>query len=136
MKKLFSQIFLFGIVGGVTLLVDTSVTYLLYNFAQLPAYLASACGFLSGFLFNFPVNRKQVFRHSENDRFSLKTQIILYASLSAFNLVATSFAVSVLVNLHILEIQWAKIIVTGVFAIWNFIVFRLFIFSKNKEQPT
>ena len=131
MKKLIHQIVLFGVVGGVTLVIDTSVTYVLYNFDHLPAFLASGIGFLSAFFFNFPMNRKKVFHHSVDDRFSLHTQIILYAALSIFNLIATSAAVAGLVGLNLLKIQYAKIIVTAIFAIWNFLVFRLFIFSKK-----
>ena len=133
MKKIVVQIFLFGIVGITTLLVDTLVTSILYYIAHLPAFMASGAGFLSGFCVNFPLNRKQVFNHSEDDRFSLKAQIYLYASLSIFNLIATSMAVDVLVSTNMLEIQWAKIITTVVFAIWNFLVFKLFIFSKKKD---
>lgn len=131
MKKLVVQIFLFGIVGVTTLAVDTLVTSILYYIVHLPAFMASGVGFLSGFCVNFPLNRKQVFNHSEDDRFSLKAQIYLYASLSIFNLIATSMAVDVLVSTNMLEIQWAKIITTVVFAIWNFLVFKLFIFSKK-----
>ena len=122
---------MFGIVGITTLLVDTLVTSILYYIVHLPAFMASGVGFLSGFCVNFPLNRKQVFNHSEDDRFSLKAQIYLYASLSIFNLIATSMAVDVLVSTNMLEIQWAKIITTVVFAIWNFLVFKLFIFSKK-----
>ena len=131
MKKLVVQIFLFGIVGITTLLVDTLVTSILYYIAHLPAFMASGIGFLSGFCVNFPLNRKQVFNHSEDDRFPLKAQIYLYASLSIFNLIATSVTVDVLVSTNILEIQWAKIVTTVVFAVWNFLVFKLFIFSKK-----
>ena len=131
MKKLVIQILLFGIVGMATLAVDTLVTSILYYIAKMPAFMASGIGFLSGFCVNFPMNRKQVFNHSKDDRFSLKAQIYLYALLSIFNLIATSMMVDVLVKTNILEIQWAKIITTVVFAIWNFLVFKLFIFSKK-----
>lgn len=133
MRKLVVQIFLFGIVGITTLLIDALVTSTFYYIAHLPAFMASGIGFLSGFCVNFPLNRKQVFNHSEDDRFSLKTQIYLYASLSIFNLIATSMTVDVLVSTNMLEIQWAKIVTTVVFAIWNFLVFKLFIFSKKKD---
>lgn len=133
MRKLVVQIFLFGIVGIATLLIDALVTSTFYYIAHLPAFMASGIGFLSGFCVNFPLNRKQVFNHSEDDRFSLKTQIYLYASLSIFNLIATSMTVDVLVSTNMLEIQWAKIVTTVVFAIWNFLVFKLFIFSKKKD---
>lgn len=133
MVKTIRQIVFFGIVGVITLIVDVTVTYALFHFAHFPAFLASGVGFLSGFLFNFPMNRKQVFRHNDNDRFSLKAQIILYATLSVFNLFATSMAVDALVSSDILPIQTAKIVITALFAIWNFLVFKLFIFSKKPE---
>ena len=131
---IFLKIFLFLVVGGITLLIDTSISYILYHNIHLTAFLASGIGFLSGFIFNFPVNRKKVFNHSQYDRFSLKIQITLYTLLSLFNLVATSSIIATLVNSNVLDIQWAKVVVTAVFAIWNFLVFNLFIFSKNNDK--
>ena len=131
---IFLKIFLFLFVGGITLLIDASISYILYHNIHLPAFLASGIGFLSGFVFNFPVNRKKVFNHSQYDRFSLKIQITLYTLLSLFNLVATSSIIATLVNSNVLDIQWAKVVVTAVFAIWNFLVFNLFIFSKNNDK--
>lgn len=131
MKKLFGQIIFFGFVGFATLLIDVLVTYTLFHFAGFSAFLASGVGFLSGFFFNFPMNRKKVFNHSESDRFSLHKQIVLYGILSIFNLFATSALVDLLVQFKIFDIQYAKIVVTAVFAVWNFIVFKLFIFSKK-----
>ena len=131
---IFLKIFLFLVVGGITLLIDASISYILYHNIHLPAFLASGIGFLSGFVFNFPVNRKKVFNHSQYDRFSLKIQITLYTLLSLFNLVATSSIIATLVNSNVLDIQWAKVVVTAVFAIWNFLVFNLFIFSKNNDK--
>ena len=131
---IFLKIFLFLVVGGITLLIDASISYILYHNIHGPAFLASGIGFLSGFVFNFPVNRKKVFNHSQYDRFSLKIQITLYTLLSLFNLVATSSIIATLVNSNVLDIQWAKVVVTAVFAIWNFLVFNLFIFSKNNDK--
>lgn len=134
MKKLFRQIIFFGFVGVVTLIIDVLVTYALFHFVGFSAFLASGVGFLSGFFFNFPMNRKKVFNHSENDRFSLRLQIILYGTLSVFNLFATSSLVDLLVQRNLLDIQYAKVVVTIIFAVWNFIVFKLFIFSKKPQN--
>lgn len=128
--KLSKEVTAFGIVGLITFLIDLSVTSFLYNIAHFPAYLASGAGFLSGFFFNFPVNRKKVFKHTKNDKFSLRIQIILYASLCLLNLLATSLLVQLTVMVGI-DIVYAKIFVTGVIAIWNFLIFKLFIFSKK-----
>lgn len=134
MKSVAVQLAVFGMVGILTLLVDVAVSYILYNFFNMPAFFASGLGFLSGFCVNFPMNRRQVFQHSKDDRFSLRVQIILYTVLSIFNLFATSAVVDSLVRLSVVEIQWAKIVVTAIFAIWNFIIFKLYIFSKKQNH--
>lgn len=134
MKKhtpLIKQVVFFGVVGLITLGIDVTVTTTLYNLLNFPAYLASAIGFLSGFIFNFPMNRKKVFHHTDKDRFSFRTQIILYASLSIFNLLATSAMVEFLVTQNWLKIQYSKLLVTAIIAVWNFLLFKFFIFSKK-----
>lgn len=129
-RDLVIQVFLFLIVGITTLLIDLLVTTSLYNFAHLPAYLASAIGFLSGFVFNFPMNRKKVFKHTDSDKFKFATQVTFYILLSIFNLLATSLMVGLIVVLGV-EIAIAKIIVTAIIAVWNFFIFKFFIFSKK-----
>lgn len=131
-KPLFKQIAFFGFVGGVSLLIDVSVTYICFHILGLPAYLASAVGFLSAFGFNFPVNRKKVFNHSHLDTFKLRTQMVLYALLCVFNLIVTSALVELIVYVGI-EISFAKILVTALIAVWNFLIFKFLIFSKKAE---
>ncbi len=131
--NLFKQVVLFGIVGLITLGIDVAVTTSFYNIFNFPAYLASAIGFMSGFFFNFPVNRKKVFNHSDKDKFSLHIQVVMYLSLSVFNLIATSAMVEGLVSFNLLEIQYAKIVVTALIAIWNFLLFKFYIFSKSQD---
>lgn len=129
-SRLIKQVVFFGFVGVVSLSIDLTVTVALFNVLHLQAYLASGIGFLSAFFFNFPMNRKRVFKHTKYDRFALKTQIIFYASLSVFNLFTTSFLVQIFVASGFVSITVAKIIVTIMIAIWNFIMFKTFIFSK------
>ena len=132
-SKLIKQLFFFGIVGGTSFLIDLIVTTILYSTFHLPAYLAGILGFLSAFFFNFPINRKHVFQHTVHDRFSLRTQVILFASLSVFNLITTGIFIDVLVNIGQIPISVAKVCTTGVIAVWNFILFKAVIFSKKNE---
>lgn len=129
-KDTILQVVLFLGVGVITFVIDVGATSILYNFVHTPAYLASACGFLLGFFFSFPMNRKKVFKHSKNDRYTLRTQVALYLLLCLFNLVATSVLVDVAVNGVGMWIEVAKIIVTAIIAVWNFLLFKLVIFSK------
>lgn len=133
-RKTMAQVFFFGLVGVVSLLIDVGITKYLYSLLGMPAYLASAFGFLSGFLFNFPMNRSRVFRHTNKSRFVLRNQVIMFLSLSLFNLVFTSFFVDTLVRLNLLDIVYAKILATAIIATWNFTIFKWVIFSKSKSN--
>lgn len=133
-KKLIVQIVLFGLVGVGSLLIDLVVTTALYNYAHFPPGLAGVIGFLSAFFFNFPINRKHVFNHTNQDRFTLKTQVALYVALCVFNLLMTGVLMQLLVASNLLQISVAKIVVTAIIAVWNFLLFKLFIFSKNKTK--
>lgn len=126
----------FGLIGVVSLLIDVGVTTFLFNIAHVPAYLASAIGFLSAFFFNFPLNRKKVFKHSKNDRFTLRSQVVMYFALSIFNLVFTSYAVDFTVHTGGIQIYWAKMIFTVIIAIWNFLIFKFLIFSKLSNRDS
>lgn len=132
--KLIRQIIFFGLVGVGSLLIDLIVTTCLYNYAHFPPGIAGTIGFVSAFFFNFPINRKHVFNHTQDDRFSLRTQVALYVALSLFNLLMTGVLMQFLVASDILQISWAKIVVTGVIAVWNFLLFKFFVFSKNPAK--
>lgn len=128
------QIFAFGLVGITTLLIDLSVTVILYDVVGLPAYLSTGIGFLSGFFFNFPMNRQKVFKHTAQDRFKLQAQVAMYIALCVFNLFTTSALAEVLVNSGLLTIGAAKVVLTTMIAIWNFVLFKTLIFSKNLDK--
>lgn len=130
-SDLIKQMFFFGFVGAVSFGIDLVITVTFFNVLHFPAFLASGIGFLSAFFFNFPMNRKKVFKHTKYDRFSLKTQVILYVGLSIFNLFMTSLLVQVLVASNLVSIAFAKVIVTMLVAMWNFIIFKFYIFSNN-----
>lgn len=132
-SKLLKQIMLFGLVGVGSLLIDLCVTTLLYDHAHIPAYLAGPVGFLSAFFFNFPINRKHVFNHTEHDKFSMKTQVAMYISLSLINLCMTSLFMHVLVDGMHIQVSAAKLCTTGVIAVWNFFIFKFLVFSKRQS---
>ncbi len=129
-KETSAQLLFFLAVGVITFIIDVSFTSFFYSVANFPAYIASTIGFLLGFLFSFPVNRKRVFRHTSQDKFSLSVQVALFISLSVLNLVITAALVEILVNTGVVSIQIAKVGTTGLIAIWNFIIFKAVIFSK------
>lgn len=132
-KKTVVQVVLFGLVGLGSLLIDLLVTTLLYRRVGFPASISGVCGFLSAFFFNFPINRKHVFHHTDADRFSLKAQVLMFITLSLVNLVITGLAMHLLVEVMSVNVTLAKALTTGAIAVWNFVIMKMVIFSKNKS---
>lgn len=126
------QMFLFGVVGITSMLIDIVITTFFYRVVSFTPFFASTMGYLSGFLYNFPLNRHKVFRHSDKDKFSLKAQLSMVFVLSFINLVVGSGIVHILVSQDILDISIAKALTTVLIALWNFLIFKFLIFSKNK----
>lgn len=131
-RQQLKQLVSFGAIGLGSFALDVAVTTALYDYLHFSPGLAASVGFLSAFFFNFPLNRKHVFSHSQNDRFVLRVQVILYATLSTFNLVMTGVAMQFAVKHAHVQIGVARIVVVGVIAIWNFFILKFLIFSKRE----
>jgi putative flippase GtrA len=133
-SKTSSLIVKFVIVGIATLILDTTVTTLLYKHGHLPAGVASAIGFTSGFLVNFIGNRGVVFKSVEGYHFKRKSQILMYVVLVFFNLAFTSLMTEVLVSRAGGNIIIVKICLGVLVATWNFLIYRTIIFKPPKSS--
>jgi len=123
-----SQFVRFLFVGTMTLLFDAFVTTILYRLVQLAPGLSSAIGFVSGFAINFFGNRGIVFKSSNNFLLSKKMQILSYIALVLFNLSTSSLLIEFLVSRFDMNITILKIVFGAIIALWNFIIYKVFIF--------
>lgn len=135
-QHLIKQLVLFGLVGGTSLLLDVTVTTLAYRWWHIPAGIAGVLGFCSAFFFNFPINRKHVFNHTKNDRFGIKAQVGLYVVLSCINIGATAVMMQLAVGSLHSNVSVSKICTTAIIAAWNFLLFKFYIFAKDKPAET
>lgn len=132
-QTIIKQYLFYLVIGLITLIIDTAVAAIFYDIFDIQAFISSGLGFLAGFIFSFPINRRKVFRHSDKDRFSMRSQLIMYAGLAIFNLIFTSLLVHAAVDWLNFNIVVAKMFTTGAMSIWNFVIFRYLIFSKDKR---
>ena len=127
---LLKQIVRFLVVGIITFLIDLFVTYTSYYLLNYEyAGFCSALGFISGFIFNYTVNKKYVFTISGNRRFSTQHQIVMFAGLAIFNLIISSVMVGYFVDHLLFNIIICKVVMTALIATWNFILLKKVIFS-------
>ena len=57
----------------------------------------------------------------------------MFITLSLVNLVITGLAMHLLVEVMSVNVTLAKALTTGTIAVWNFVIMKMVIFSKNKS---
>ena len=147
MSALIKQILKFGIVGGLSFLIDFSIyTLIIFIFgnARIVVAIAAFFGFTISLVFNYFTSMKFVFAHDENmDR---RKEFTIFAILSLIGLGLNEALIlgllAVFDNVAFLQtgfggLLWkfketiGKIFATGVVMVYNFVTRKIFIEKKN-----
>ena len=126
------ELYLFLIVGSLTVLVDF-ITYRGLVFVQLlNVSTAKAAGFLTGTTFAYFANRFWTFGHLPDSAGSVWRFILLYAATLASNVYINALMLDKLARLTI-AVQAAFILATGTSAILNFLGMKFFVFRAASQ---
>lgn len=129
MKKLGKQILRFGVVGGTAFLIDYGVLFCLTEFAGFN-YLVSACiSFIVSVIYNYVLSILWVF-DARQDR-SKTAELAVFIGLSVVGLGLNQLGMWLLVDLAGIYYMLAKIVVTAVVMVYNFITRKIFIEGKK-----
>ncbi len=155
-KQLFFEIFRFLIVGGVATIVDYAVFWLLdgvlfpqfipdsYAWNIICLTLATALGFCAGLIVNWILSIKFVFQQVSNEEqakskksFVIFTVIgiigLIITEIGVLGLVATLPDITIFNRDNLFGTEWkkwvAKIIMTVIVLIWNYVGRKLIIFK-------
>lgn len=116
------------IVGGVCFMFEYGIFLgILYGFDTFVG-LAQAASYVLALVVNFLLLRLWAFQTSEPG--STARQIVLYALLVCFNLPASSLLAEWLTIVGLSPFV-VKVIVVGVVAVWNYVVYKKLIFRGN-----
>jgi putative flippase GtrA len=118
-----SSAFRFLVVGGLSVVVDTGLLYLLHGRLGLWLPPATALAFLAGFGVNFSLNRQWSF----NATGAVRAQIGRYLVLVAANLALTIGLVQVLTWLSVPYLV-AKVATTAALSAANYVISKRWIF--------
>ena len=147
MEKLIKQILKFGIVGGLSFLIDFAIYTLIilcFGNAKITVAIAAFFGFTISLIFNYFTSMKFVFVHDENmDR---RKEFTIFAVLSLIGLLLNEVLIlgvlAVFDNVVFLQqgfdgLLWkfketlGKIFATGVVMVYNFVTRKIFIEKKG-----
>ncbi|MEJ8737704.1 GtrA family protein [Erysipelotrichaceae bacterium HCN-30851] len=124
-KKNIVELITYIIVGGLTTLVNF-VVYFACTSASLHYLVANVISWVVAVLFAYFANRKYVFKSETN---SQKTEFIQFVSLRAVTLIVESILLFVFVQLLFMNENIAKIVVSVVTVIGNYVFCKFLIFK-------
>lgn len=124
-KKNIVELITYIIVGGLTTLVNF-VVYFACTSANLHYLVANVISWVVAVLFAYFANRKYVFKSETN---SQKTEFIQFVSLRAVTLIVESILLFVFIQLLFMNENIAKIVVSVVTVIGNYVFCKFLIFK-------
>ncbi len=117
------------IVGGLSFVVDFGLLAFFYQIVGLQIWLATGIAFAGSFVINYLLQRTFAFQSGIGHGRGL----FRYSALVAFNTLATTVLVTLLAAT---PVGWVlgKIITTGLTTVWNFFVYKYWVFPAIKDS--
>lgn len=125
MKKLIAQFMKFGIVGVIAFLIDYGLMVALTEFFGVPCLISNTISFTVSVVFNYVASMRYVFER--RDDMSRRREFIIFVVLSIIGLILNDLFMWLFVSVWFIDYRIAKIIVTVLVAIWNFVTRKIFL---------
>ena len=124
MKKLIAQFMKFGIVGVIAFLIDYGLMVALTEFFGVPYLISNTISFTVSVVFNYVASMRYVFER--RDDMSRHREFIIFVVLS-IRLILNDLFMWLFVSVWFIDYRIAKVIVTVLVAIWNFVTRKIFL---------
>lgn len=123
---MFLKLVKFCIVGGIGVLVDFGITFLLKEKLKINKYIANSLGFIAAASSNFALNRIWTFQSTDPE---ITSQYIQFIGISAIGLGLNNLIIYILSDKLHLNFYTSKFIAIVMVTAWNFLMNYFFTFS-------
>ncbi|WP_440708528.1 GtrA family protein [Herbiconiux sp. YIM B11900] len=127
-RGLLGSVLKFGLVGGLTVLIDAAV-YALLGALGVQLDLAKTISFVTGAVFAYFANWRFTFGRRRG-RFSELVFVVIYAASLGINVGINALVRLLLPESWALTLPLAFVVATGASAAWNFVGMSLFVFQR------
>lgn len=124
-KRLFLQIFKFGIVGGIAFIIDYSIMVICKELLHFNVLLSAFFGFTISVIYNYIASIKWVFDVKEDSNNT--KNFILFIIFSIIGLILTEIIMWLGTDIIKISYLIVKIIATIIVMIFNFITRKIFL---------
>lgn len=129
LKKLMPQIIKFGVVGGTAFFIDYGLLLFFTGFCGIWYLLSSFLSYSISTVFNYWASMKFVFKGKED--MGKGKEFTIFVTLSLMGLGVNQVGMWGFVDGFGMDYKWAKIIVTAIVMVWNFITRKIFLEEHN-----
>ena len=126
MKKLFSQLIKFGLVGGIAFLIDYGIMVFLTEVFKIPSLISAAISFTVSVIFNYIESVKWVF-DVDKEKNSKTKELVVFILLSIVGLGINELIMWIMDKEFGIYYMISKIVATIVVMCYNFITRKLFL---------
>lgn len=123
-SKLFVQILRFGVVGGLAFLIDSSILYVLTEYAHIYVLYSSIISFIVSLIFNYVMSIFWVFDVEKKQGVK---EVLLFAILSTIGLGVNQLVMYLGVEVFHIYYMFCKVMATFIVMVYNFITRKIFI---------
>ena len=129
LKKLMPQIIKFGVVGGTAIFIDYGLLLFFTDICGIWYLLSSFLSYSISTVFNYWASMKFVFKGKED--MGKGKEFTIFVTLSLMGLGVNQVGMWGFVDGFGMDYKWAKIIVTAIVMVWNFITRKIFLEEKS-----
>ena len=129
LKKLMPQIIKFGVVGGTAFFIDYGLLLFFTDILGIWYLLSSFLSYSISTVFNYWASMKFVFKGKED--MGKGKEFTIFVTLSLMGLGVNQVGMWGFVDGFGMDYKWAKIIVTAIVMVWNFITRKIFLEEKS-----
>lgn len=123
-SHLFVQILRFGVVGGLAFLIDSSVLFVLTEYAHVYVLVSSVISFIVSLIFNYLMSIFWVF---DVEKKQGPKEILIFVILSTIGLGVNQIVMYLGVEVFHIYYMFCKVAATFIVMVYNFITRKIFI---------